>query len=110
MQEFINPEELSTILAKDNGPVLLILLDRKISFSNQRQALLELFNLVGERHRIMLLDIEYQNTVTEKFRVHGSPAFIYCEQGKMKDVLLGTPDPEMLREFVTKNLPATSIN
>ena len=64
----------------------------------------ELFNLFEERLRIALLDMEYQNTVTEQFEVHGFPAFIFCEQGKKKDVLLGTPDFDVLREFVENNL------
>jgi hypothetical protein len=104
MQRFINPEELNTLLAMENGPLLFILLDKKNAFFNQQQTLAELFSRFGARLRTMLLDIEYQNVVTEKFKVHGFPAFIFCEQGKRKDVLLGTPDPDVLREFVTNNL------
>ena len=104
MQIFINPEELNTLLAKENGPLLLVFLDKKNAFFNQQQRLKELSNFFGEKLRIMLLDIEYQSVVTEKFKVHGSPAFIFCEQGKKKDVLLGTPDPDVLREFVVNNL------
>ena len=104
MQRFINPKELNTLLAMENGPLLLVLLDKKTAFFNQQQTLVELFKLFGERLRIMLLDIEYQNVVTEKFKVQGFPAFIFCEQGKRKDVLLGTPDPDALREFVVNNL------
>ncbi len=104
MQRFINPEELNTLLATENGPLLLILLDKKNAFFNQQQTLKELSNLFGEKLRIMLLDIEYQSVVTEKFKVHGFPAFIFCEQGKKKDVLLGTPDPDVLREFIVNNL------
>ncbi len=104
MQRFINPQELNTLLVMENGPLLLVLLDKKNAFFNQQKTLAELFNLFGERFRIMLLDIEYQNVVTEKFKVHGFPAFIFCEQGKRKDVLLGTPDPDVLREFVVNNL------
>jgi hypothetical protein len=104
MQRFIKPEELNTLLAMKNGPFLIVLLDKKNAFNNQQKTLAELFNLFGERLRIMLLDIEYQNVVTEKFKVHGFPAFIFCEQGKRKDVLLGTPDPDVLREFVVNNL------
>ena len=103
-QKFINPEELNTLLAMESGPFLLVFLDKKIAFFNQQQTLEELSNLFVERLRIMLLDIEYQSIVTEKFKVHGYPAFIFCEQGKKKDTLLGTPDPEMLRKFVVKNL------
>jgi thioredoxin-like negative regulator of GroEL len=103
MQNFINPEELNTILALGNGPVLLVSLDKNHAFSNQKQTLEELFNLFGERLQIVLLDIEYQNAVAEKFKVHGFPAFIFCERGRKKDALLGTPDPELLREFVIKN-------
>jgi hypothetical protein len=55
------------------------------------------------------LDIEYQNVVTEKFKVHGFPAFIFYDHGKRKDVLLGTPDPGVLREFVANNLSDGSI-
>jgi len=103
LQNFINPEELNTILAMENGPLLLVSLDKNHDFVNQRQTLKLLFNLFGERLRIVLLDTEYQNAVTEKFKVHGFPAFIFCERGKKKDALLGTPDPEILREFVLKN-------
>ncbi len=56
----------------------------------------------------MLLDIEYQSLVAETFKVHGFPAFIFFEKGKKIDVLLGTPDPEMLREFVANNLSDSS--
>ncbi len=104
MQRFINPQELNTLLVMENGPLLLVLLDKKTAFFNQQQTLVELFELFGERLRIILLDIEYQNVVTGKFKVHGFPAFIFCEQGKRKDVLLGTPDPDVLREFVVNNL------
>ncbi len=104
VQRFINPEELNTLLATENGPLLLILLDKKNAFFNQQQTLTELSNFFGEKLRIMLLDIEYQSVVTEKFKVHGFPAFIFCEQGKKKDVLLGTPDSDVLREFVVNNL------
>jgi hypothetical protein len=104
MQRFINPEELNTLLAMESGPFLLIFLDKKIAFFNQQQMLEELSYFFAEKLRIMLLDIEYQSVVTEKFKVHGFPAFIFCEQGKKKDVLLGTPDFKMLREFVAKNL------
>jgi hypothetical protein len=103
MQRFINPEELNSLLAVENGPILLISLDKTNAFSNQQQTLEELFHLFGERLQIVLLDIEYQNAVTEKFKVHGFPAFIFCERGRKKDALLGTPDPELLREFVIRN-------
>ena len=103
MQRFINPEELNTLLAIENGPLLLVSLDKKNAFFNQQQTLDELFHLFGERLQIVLLDTEYQNAVTEKFKVHGFPAFIFCERGRKKDALLGTPDPELLREFVIKN-------
>jgi hypothetical protein len=104
VQRFINPEKLNTFLAKENGPLLLVFLDKKNAFFNQQQTLTELSNLFGEKLRIMLLDIEYQSVVTEKFKVHGVPAFIFCDQGKRKDVLLGIPDLDVLREFVVKNL------
>lgn len=104
MPGFINPEKLSTLLATENGPVLLVLLDKNSALYNQQQIMEELFNLFEERLRIALLDMEYQNTVTEQFEVHGFPAFIFCEQGKKKDVLLGTPDSDVLREFVENNL------
>ena len=104
MQRFINPEELNTLLAKEKGPLLLVFLDKKNDFFNQQQTLTEMSSLFGEKLRIMLLDIEYQSVVTEKFKVHGFPAFIFCEQGKRKDILLGTPDPDVLREFVVNNL------
>jgi hypothetical protein len=104
VQEFINPEELNTLLAKENCQFLLVFLDKKNAFFKQQQMLTELSSIFGEKLRIMLLDIEYQSIVTEKFKVHGFPAFIFCEQGKRKDVLLGTPDPDVLREFVVKNL------
>jgi hypothetical protein len=110
MYHFIHPEELNSLLVLENGPLLLISLDKNHDFFNQRQTLKELFLFFGEKLQIMLLDAEYQSAVTEKFKVHGVPAFIFCEEGKKKDVLLGTPDPEMLREFVTKNLSDTSIN
>ena len=103
MQNFINPEELNSLMAKENGPLLLVSLDKNNAFSNQQQTLEQLFNLFGERLQIVLLDTEYQNAVTEKFEVHGFPAFIFCERGKKKDALLGTPDPELLREFVLRN-------
>jgi hypothetical protein len=103
MQRFINPEELNSLLVEENGPLLLVSLDKNNEFFNQRQTLEELFHLFGKRLQIFLLDIEYQNAVTEKFKVHGFPAFIFCERGKKKDALLGTPDPELLREFVIKN-------
>jgi thioredoxin-like negative regulator of GroEL len=109
MQGFIVPEELNTLLATENAPFLLVFLDKKSSFSDQQQTLEELLNHFGKRLRIALLDIEYQNTVTEKFKVHGFPAFIFCEQGKKKDVLLGTPDAEILREFVIRNLPGDPL-
>jgi hypothetical protein len=104
MQRFINPAELSTLLAVGNDPFLLVLLDKNSPFFDQQKMLADLFNRFGARLRIMLLDIEYQNVVTEKFKVHGFPAFIFCEQGKRKDVLLGTPDSDVLREFVVNNL------
>ncbi len=104
MQRFINPEELNTLLAKGNGPFLFVLLDKQSAFFKQNNTLAGLFNLFEERLRILLLDAEYQNAVTEKFKVHGFPAFIFCEQGKRKDVLLGTPDPGVLREFIVNNL------
>ncbi len=104
VQRFINPEELNTLLAKENSPFLLVFLDKKIAFFNQQKTLTELSSLFGEKIQIMLLDIEYQSVVTEKFKVHGVPAFIFCEQGKKKDVLLGTPDSDVLREFVVNNL------
>ena len=110
MQIFINPEELNIFLAKENSPLLLVFLDKKNAFINQHQTLAELFNLFGEKLRIKLLDIEYQSIVTEKFKVHGFPAFIFCEQGKRKDVLLGTPDLDMLREFVVNNLPDGTVD
>ena len=110
MQRFINPEDLTTLLAKENDPFLLVFLDKKNAFPNQQQTLEELAFLFGARLRIMLLGSEYQKAVTEKFRIHGFPAFIFCEEGKKKDVLLGTPDPELLREFVVKNLPGDSIS
>jgi hypothetical protein len=50
------------------------------------------------------LDSEYQNVVTERFKVHGFPAYIFCERGKRKDVLLGISDSETLQEFITTNL------
>ena len=105
VQRFINPEELNTLLAKENGPLLLVFLDKKNAFINQQKTLAELFNLFAKILPIKLLDIEYQSVVTEKFKVHGFPAFIFCEQGKRRDVLLGTPDPDVLREFVVNNLP-----
>ena len=105
MQRFINPEELNTLLAEGGSPFLLIFLDKKNAFPNQQQTLKELSSLFAGRIRTILLDIEYQSVVTEKFKVHGFPAFIFCEQGRKKDVLLGTPDPQMLREFVARNLP-----
>jgi hypothetical protein len=108
MQRFINPEELNTLMAMESGPFLLVFLDKKSSFFNQQQTLENMSSLFAEKLRIMLLDIEYQSVVTEKFKVHGFPAFIFCEQGKKKDVLLGTPDPEMLRKFVVKNLSDSS--
>lgn len=108
MQRFINPEDLTTILAKDNGPFLLAFLDKKNTFPNQRQTLEELVSLYGARLRVMLLGNEYQKVVTEKFRIHGFPAFIFCEQGKRKDIFLGVPAPGMLREFVVRNLPSVS--
>jgi len=104
MQRFINPEELNTLLAMENGPFLFVLLDKKSAFFKQHKTLAELFKLFEERLRILLLDIEYQNVLTEKFKVHGFPAFIFCKQGKRKDVLLGIPDPDVLREFVVNNL------
>jgi hypothetical protein len=104
MQRFTYPEELNTLLAMENGPLLLVFLDKESTFFKQQKTLAALFNLFEERLRIMLLDIEYQNVVIEKFKVHGFPAFIFCEQGKKKDVLLGTPDPDVLREFVANNL------
>jgi len=110
MQRFINPKELNTLLAVENGPFLLVLLDKKSALFKQQKTLAALFNLFEERLRIMLLDIEYQNVVTEKFKVHGFPAFIFCEQGKKKDVLLGTPDPDVLQEFVANNLSDDSTD
>jgi hypothetical protein len=104
MQEFINPEKLGTLLATENSPVLLVLIDKNSATFSQRQIMGELLNFSEEKLRIALLDMEYQNTVTEKFEVHGFPAFIFCDQGKKKDVLLGTPDSEVLREFVESNL------
>jgi hypothetical protein len=56
----------------------------------------------------VLLDKEYQAFTTEIFRVNGYPSFVFYEQGKRKDIFLGVPEPEMLREFVTRNLPDTS--
>jgi len=103
MQRFVNPEELNTLLAIENGPFLLVSLDKSNAFFNQQETLEELFHLFGERLQIVLLDTEYQNAVTEKFKVHGFPAFIFCERGRKKDALLGTPDPESLRKFVIKN-------
>lgn len=104
MQRFVNPEELNTFLRVENGPLLVVLLDKNGAFFKQEKTLEELFNLFEERLRILLLDIEYQNVITEKFKVHGFPAFIFCEQGKRKDVLLGTPDPVAFQEFVDNNL------
>ena len=104
MQKFINPEELNTLLDTEKGPILLIFLDKKNAFFNQQQTLKELYDTFEEKLRIILLDIEYQNIVTEKFKVYGSPAFIFCKQGKRKDVLLGKPDPGVLREFIVNNL------
>jgi hypothetical protein len=109
MQRFINPEELNTLLAKENGPFLFVLVDKKSAFFKQDKTLAELLNRFEERLRILLLDIEYQNVVTEKFKVHGFPAFIFYDHGKRKDVLLGTPDPGVLREFVANNLSDGSI-
>jgi thioredoxin-like negative regulator of GroEL len=109
MQKFIYPEKLNAILASKNGPLLLVFLDKNSTFFNQQQTLEELFDVFGDKLPIALLDIEYQNTVTEKFKVHGFPAFIFCEQGKKKDVLLGTPDSEILREFVIRNLPGDPL-
>lgn len=105
MQRFINPEELNALLAGRESPLLLIFLDKKNAFSNQQQTLKELSSLFAGRIVTLMLDIEYQSVVTEKFKVHGFPAFIFCEQGRKKDVLLGTPDTEVLREFVARNLP-----
>ncbi len=104
MQKFINPEELKTLLNTENGPLLLVLVDKQNDFVKQKKVLKELFHRFEEELQILLLDIEYQNVVTEKFQVHGSPSFIFCEQGKRKDVLLGTSDLDMLQEFVVNNL------
>ena len=104
MQRFINPEELNTLLDGGGSPLLLIFLDKENAFSNQQQTLKDLSRLIAGRLRTIMLDVEYQSVVTEKFKVHGFPAFIFCEQGKRKDVLLGTPDPDVLREFVVNNL------
>jgi hypothetical protein len=77
----------------------------------QQKTLAELFSLFEERLRILLLDIEYQNVVNEKFKVHGFPEFTFCdcEQDTGKDVLLDTPSPGVLREFAANNLPDGSI-
>jgi thioredoxin-like negative regulator of GroEL len=104
MQRFINPEELNTLLDTHNGPLLLIFLNKIESFSGQQQTLEELFNLFDKKLEIAFMDIEYQNSVSEKFAVHGFPAFIFCKQGKKKDVLLGTPESGVLSAFVVKNL------
>ena len=104
MQGFIDPEELSALLGIKNEPLLLVFLDKNSAFFNQQQVLKELLDLFEEKLRIALLDIQYQNTVTDKFKVHGVPAFIFCDQGKKKNVILGIPDPESLREFLENNL------
>ena len=57
----------------------------------------------------MLLDIEYQGVVTEKFKVHGFPAFIFCEQGKRKASFVAVSEAGMLLEVVSKNMSDTSI-
>jgi len=104
MQEFsINPDELNTLLAAKSGPLLLVFLDKKRALLDNQQMLRELFDVFGDRLPIALLDIEYQNAVTEKFKVHGYPAFIFCDQGKKKGVLLGSPDYGALRAFVDNN-------
>lgn len=103
MHETINPEQLNQILADDNGPLLLVCIDRHIVFQNQEATLEQLFKLFGDRLNIQLITTEYQNALIEKFAIHGFPAFIFCERGQSRDVLLGEPDPETLQKFVFRN-------
>ncbi len=102
---FINPKELNAYLEMNDTQLLLIFFDKRHPFDKQKQLFKELRTLFSNTLQIMLLDIEYLNIVKEKFQVNGFPACIFIENGQKKDVLLGAPFSEILKEFIINNLP-----
>ena len=92
-----------------SSKIVRVFLDKEKAFFNQQRTREQLATLFGDKLQIVLLDIENQNLVTEKFKIRGSPAFIFCKQGAREDVFLGTPGPDVLLEVAVRNL-ADSAN
>ncbi len=106
---FINPEELNNHLSMDDNFFLLIILDKRNLFYKKYPHLYKAINHVATYLHIMLMGIEYQNIVFDKFQIHGFPAFIAFENGLKKETLLGIPTTETFKEFIARNISNQGI-
>lgn len=102
--QFIKPDDLTRQMDRQGSRMLLIFIDRDIDFPNHGALLSELHTRFGGKITIEHMDIVYRNLIREKFHIRGVPAFIYLENGRKKDVLLGVPSIQVLQDFVIKNL------
>ncbi len=104
MLSFLSPYELNEILEKESRPVLTACLKENSTSHTQRDVLEHISQIYGEKLKICLLEADFLELMEEKFDIHGTPAFVFCFQGKKREVLLGHIETEDMRAFIKRNL------
>jgi Thioredoxin len=104
--KLIQPNDFEREVESCRETALFLCTRRDYEFLNQVQILKEVLeNMPDDNTKLLqvyLVDEGFQSTFMDKLNVEGSPTFLFFENGKEKDRLLGLADQDRLRSFIAK--------
>lgn len=104
MVKTIEPQAFDIELQASREPFLVAFLKRNERFRSQSQALDEASKDFQDKVRCFLYDVDYLNTAMDRFRVKGTPTFLFFSDGREVNRLIGESDRETLDEFIQNSI------
>jgi hypothetical protein len=97
-------DDVESISDSDNRILLMACIHLGEEFDEQRGALAEVSQKLGQKMQVCVLDEDRNRTFLRKYEIHGTPTYILFSHGEEKDRLLGKVDAGVLTQFVQRHL------
>ncbi|ACL04330.1 thioredoxin family protein [Desulfatibacillum aliphaticivorans] len=99
-----NPDELKAVILDESRPLLMACMLKNEIYHEQMALVEQAVKQFEDALGVFVISKELMSCFCEKFNVKGTPTFLFFNNGKEMDRILGCMSRESLMEFITRNL------
>jgi hypothetical protein len=101
MISFVGAKNYNSEMAGQKRPVLIACIRRDHVFDRQVEILESVYRYYKGTLKVSLVEESFISLFMDKHEIEGTPTFLFIEEGKERDRLLGRADRESLIDFLS---------